>query len=519
MKKIGLILTLLIGLIGTASAQCNGIFGANQVCGTLAGGPPGPVNSTSLPGGSLIIGTTIITGGSSTGVLYNNSGILGGDTGLTWIPGGPLTINPTALSTTQALATTQTSPISGSIVGPLNFNVVNITDQLTTTGANQQHNGLLLNYQVGGANLGGAGPAIGANFSITEGIAGGTAVIDKIGVVGSCLVIISDVAGGGCYGVNPAAVVTATGSVNRLVGIESDIRIDTGGSASYRYAYSAVNFGAVQGGVDSVNYVANITANSGAFKGFATFSNSLGFIPFATTASLFSYEANAAATVADIFKFPNLTVTGNILNFPNVTLTGAGLLTLPDVLVTGGPAALASGQGSIGASAAGGMIVTGLGSSFDVSVNNSIAQNVCAVATGTRTWNCNTATLTNPLAVSSGGTGDAGTAWSAFTPSLVCGTATFTVNSASSKTLGKTTWAEIDYTITAIGTCTNPVTFTLPNTGASGAGLGGQENVNSSATVICLVPVGGATATCRKAANVNFSVNDRVIVSGAYSNQ
>jgi hypothetical protein len=43
-----------------------------------------------------------------------------------------------------------------------------------------------------------------------------------------------------------------------------------------------------------------------------------------------------------------------------------------------------------------------------------------------------------PVSVANGGTGDTGTAWATFTPSPSCGTATFTVNSAKSKTIGMT---------------------------------------------------------------------------------
>src|SRR5207248_123224 len=68
------------------------------------------------------------------------------------------------------------------------------------------------------------------------------------------------------------------------------------------------------------------------------------------------------------------------------------------------------------------------------------------------------------LPFANGGTNDTGTAPGAFTPSLTCGTATFTVNSAKSKKLAnKVTFIELDFTITAIGTCTSPVLWTMPS--------------------------------------------------------
>jgi hypothetical protein len=110
-------------------------------------------------------------------------------------------------------------------------------------------------------------------------------------------------------------------------------------------------------------------------------------------------------------------------------------------------------------------------------------------------------------------------AWTAFTPSLSCGTATFTVNSARSNTLGKTTWAQLDFTVSAIGTCTNPITFTAPNTANSSGALVGQEIANSDVTVDCIFVAASATVTCRRNANTNFANNDHVVVSGVYENQ
>lgn len=129
------------------------------------------------------------------------------------------------------------------------------------------------------------------------------------------------------------------------------------------------------------------------------------------------------------------------------------------------------------------------------------------------------AAVTGTLPTGNGGTGDAGTAWSAFTPTPTCGTATITSASARSKTLGKTTWIEGDFTITVIGTCavTN-ITFNLPNTAASGASLNGRDS-NSNKGINCSVTGGGTTALCLKSDVSTWNVNDRPIFSGVYENQ
>jgi hypothetical protein len=110
-------------------------------------------------------------------------------------------------------------------------------------------------------------------------------------------------------------------------------------------------------------------------------------------------------------------------------------------------------------------------------------------------------------------------AWSTFTPSPSCGTATFTVNSARSQTVGKITHVEADLTIAAIGTCTTPVTLTLPNTANSAAELVVRETVNRNQLGACDTAAASATATCIQNGATAYAVNDRLKISGIYENQ
>lgn len=114
---------------------------------------------------------------------------------------------------------------------------------------------------------------------------------------------------------------------------------------------------------------------------------------------------------------------------------------------------------------------------------------------------------------------DQTTAWTAFTPSLSCGTATFTVTSARSKTMGKTTWIQIEFVITVIGTCavTN-VLFNLPNTTQSSGGMIGRE-ANTNAGLDCYFFASATQAQCLRTAATTWLVNDRAILSGVYENQ
>jgi hypothetical protein len=127
-------------------------------------------------------------------------------------------------------------------------------------------------------------------------------------------------------------------------------------------------------------------------------------------------------------------------------------------------------------------------------------------------------TISTPLPVASGGTGDAGTAWTAFTLSPVCGTATFTVNSARAKTLGKTTWVESDFSITTLGTCTNSLTVNIHNTSNSSFVLT-MFNQNINVVGNCIAGPGATTVQCIQQASTIYAAGHRLVTSGVYENQ
>jgi hypothetical protein len=116
-----------------------------------------------------------------------------------------------------------------------------------------------------------------------------------------------------------------------------------------------------------------------------------------------------------------------------------------------------------------------------------------------------------------------GAAWTAFTPAFACGTATIANNSSRSKTLGKTTFIEIDFTITAVGAgCASNVTFTLPNTAnSSGLAGAGQEIVNTALFGGCRVAAASSTATCALNGGSSWvtAPGDHFVGSGVYENQ
>lgn len=104
------------------------------------------------------------------------------------------------------------------------------------------------------------------------------------------------------------------------------------------------------------------------------------------------------------------------------------------------------------------------------------------------------------LAVANGGTGDTGSAWTAFTSTPGCGSGTPGTNNivARQKTLGKTIFFMISWTLTTIGTCGGGSFFvTLPvNTQASYA-FTGVETVLTGKGLACYASGVTSTVFCR----------------------
>jgi len=110
-------------------------------------------------------------------------------------------------------------------------------------------------------------------------------------------------------------------------------------------------------------------------------------------------------------------------------------------------------------------------------------------------------------------------AWTTFTPSPSCGTATFTVNSARRQVVGKIMYLEADISFTALGTCTNTLLWNLPVTAQSASALAGQDTGTGKA-VGCGIRASGLTqANCVPADGTNYTGTSRVIVGGVYESQ
>ena len=120
-----------------------------------------------------------------------------------------------------------------------------------------------------------------------------------------------------------------------------------------------------------------------------------------------------------------------------------------------------------------------------------------------------------------GGTGDAGTAWTTYTPTVSSQSGTITTASATGrfKTLGKTCHVQVVVTVTTNGTGAGTLNATLPagNVPAAAAILVGRENALTGNMLQALVNSGDTVMHIGRYDNAYPATNGSiVIVSGIY---
>lgn len=126
-----------------------------------------------------------------------------------------------------------------------------------------------------------------------------------------------------------------------------------------------------------------------------------------------------------------------------------------------------------------------------------------------------TPTMSTPWPIAAGGTGDTGTAWTAYTPTVSCGTATFSDLTGGYKTLGKTVFMRVEFLVSTVGNCVSPnptnISVSLPvnlssTTGAS-VSMGAGE-LDNGGLIVCSTSQRFSTTTllCQRAGG-GFPVN------------
>jgi hypothetical protein len=176
--------------------------------------------------------------------------------------------------------------------------------------------------------------------------------------------------------------------------------------------------------------------------------------------------------------------TGRTALTSNAFITGAGTSAVNQVALTG----LVLGNGASAPTAYAGTSCT---NQFPRSLN----------ANGAAT--CNTVSLTTDvtgiLPVANGGTGNSGGAWTSYSVTPVCGTATFTTVVSSYQQIGKTVNVQFEFQLNAIGSCTNSFTVNLPVASGAGGSINGAEYQAAGLPFACAWAGSGvATVTCRQ---------------------
>lgn len=238
---------------------------------------------------------------------------------------GTVIINPTPGTFIQGLNIFQSSPIGGSVAGPVSFNTVTVIDQgVTITGSGSDPYGLLnitqvglrVNYASAGGDIRGA---MVAAYRATASVPG-----SYYGFSGS---VYSNVPNAGLlWGNLGIAQLGPTGSASLIIGLEGEVAVATGATVAQRIGVSSNSQGPVQG-TTGLDAAFAISAGGGLnpaapFKKMFAISKVLyGTAPLDTAADMFWFDA--AATIANVFPFSNVTITGNFIDTPTFGINGA----------------------------------------------------------------------------------------------------------------------------------------------------------------------------------------------------
>ncbi len=302
----------------------------------------------------LLAGAACVTpAGPSGAVQFNNSGALGGDAGLTYVPGGALSIAPTALSNNRGLVVTQSTPNSGSVVGPICLNCITVTDGTQTiTGGfpvdqygqiTNQTDGLRVNTKV----TGGSANHFGINSALVVTATNG----GSVGLLGT---VYANSPGntitGDLWGIIGVGQVGPTTNLNQsLIGIEAEMLVADTGLVKDRVGIGINSQGPTTGSNVDAAIVASLFnlgitnfLSAAPFKDFIWLNKDFygaNAFPIATTGSIIRADTG---TVANFLSAHTLTITGNIIDTPNVLLSGLGVLRLTNVVSAGALAVTAS---------------------------------------------------------------------------------------------------------------------------------------------------------------------------------
>lgn len=368
---------------------------------------------------------------------------------------------------------------------------------------------------------------------------------------------------GAMFGLNPVAVLLP-GATNYLeiTGGEVNVAAQTGSSLKLKQGWSISSWpsDAVQGAVlDAMLGLSNQVGAVG-WKSGIQFHEENGAFPISTTGTLLKTSNAGAVTVDKGIDISSLTFTTAAFKSPNFTVNGSGWIgagnttfdgwvnTLYPIYVarinsiagqSGSNASLAITQnayfdGSVWKyiessatnSGATGYIANGNTHTFRVS--NNLSQSAGGTVTWVNALTTDTAgnvtvpqllkagsgptTLTdaagkilsaalNTVAIANGGTGDTGTAWASYSPTVTTFSGSITTLGTVTgryKQLGKTVWFQVSVSITTIGTGAGYIKATLPFTAAAFAyTIVGKENAVTGKQLTGQILASGTTLDIR----------------------
>jgi hypothetical protein len=271
------------------------------------------------------------------GTVFGNPGGVSAvpvPTGAPVLNGGPLTINPTAGTTTEALVINQATG-ANTVTGPINLNNILITNDNVNVSGTQSLGGLNLEYHFGGTNL--FGVRNGLNVDMQQAVANTNNSTPFSAYKGIASFLQSSTGDGGTddadnskgtyLAINP--YIDFTGAhAQFVVSMEADMTMSGSGSTQYR-------FGVLSNGQGTNRAAAAVNDGAFAVTGFSTgnwqnallLSNSIG-TPLATTGTVIGTDGTNF-TITNGIDLSALTITGSFLKGPssNFTVDGSGNVT------------------------------------------------------------------------------------------------------------------------------------------------------------------------------------------------
>jgi hypothetical protein len=267
--------------------------------------------------------------------------------------GVAITVTGPANTNTAAINVTQSGPTSGTVAGPVNLNLINVTSyNAAVTGTKFTDFGewssalsaFRVNFTAGGANIGTTEPIIGILGHVRMTTATTTSVTtDYEGVAGISYINAASSGSGTTHeGVVGAIVADASANVLSVAGVFAEADIINGGTVVARSGLTIDSEGTGRATGDDAMIGLSAINNTGNYKTGILFSTKGGGQPVMSTGDWMASAgaSSGAFTLANFYNLPNMTVTGQLFNFQKFTVRGTdgftniGNAVTPDCLLT-----------------------------------------------------------------------------------------------------------------------------------------------------------------------------------------